>query len=556
MRTRKELGRKPYPRELNDEIPEAIAKLAAKADEVRQLLDLELPSLVEARRRYARSREPADKETLAAAERRANDLFSRLQAISDEMTSASGIPEEVWAQVEKLRRLASSGEQILREDLTQEKIPTTAIIEDFLSGAIDEVHRIVPRGWLDVDEEEFRLDNLIQGVEPLSLAKGLRPESERPGGHRLRQSVRVARDYLAVSPRYDHFAGASLIPQLAQFGSHRSNLRSVGGDVDGKLRALWERPGDEFDSTIFELLVAAGCVEFGRSIEFIAAGPDEKSPDFRCHDPFPLLIECKRKRPLSEYEIEEEAEMRRLFLALESEAQKKGMSGRFDLSLRIEFSRTSRNDIVSAMMRQRLAAQPERPLDYDWGSVAFHELPLRVVLPGVTKLYSPNMLMMTFGWNSDLPEWDGLVCRSNTRNEPFTDTVVRPIGLAWNNTSQNAVKKRAWGPLDLFGDAMSQITPGEFGIIYLAYYEGARGEIANRRTSNFQRRIKEWEHSASIRIPISFLVRLYPRPLDHGNPDLIESTVQLCSAEYGEPSLIEDFPSLIFSRRPIMNRDR
>jgi hypothetical protein len=68
------------------------------------------------------------------------------------------------------------------------------------------------------------------------------------------------------------------------------------------------------------------------------------------------------------------------------------------------------------------------------------------------------------------------------------------------------------------------------------------------RRQTFIDYMREWEHSAAIRIPISYLVRLYPRPLENGNPDLIESTVRLCSGEYGEPALFEEFPAAIFTR--------
>ena len=113
-----------------------------------------------------------------------------------------------------------------------------------------------------------------------------------------------------------------------------------------------------------------------------------------------------------------------------------------------------------------------------------------------------------------------------------------------------AMLRRSWSPLDLFGDAMNQIPPGEYGIIYLAYHEGAREEIADRRIKRFLEKMLEWEHAASIRVPISFLTRFYPRPLKHGVPDLIESTVRLCSGVYGEPALFEEFPNSILTETP------
>jgi hypothetical protein len=80
----------------------------------------------------------------------------------------------------------------------------------------------------------------------------------------------------------------------------------------------------------------------------------------------------------------------------------------------------------------------------------------------------------------------------------------------------------------------------------VAYQEGTRAQIADLRTESFVERIREWSHSGSIRIPIAFLTRLYPRALDDGKADLIENGVRLCS-EYGEPLLFEDFPTIVFS---------
>lgn len=237
--------------------------------------------------------------------------------------------------------------------------------------------------------------------------------------------------------------------------------------------------------------------------------------------------------------------MRAIFDALAGVARTKGIWGCFVLELHVESERAPIADIVGALARQRLAAHPERPLEYPWGKAAFRELPRRFRIPR-TRLYAPRMLERAFGWNSDLPEADGLICHVATR-EWWTEEALEPIGLVWSNKSDAAVAKRAWGPLDVFGEATNQITPGEFGIIYVAYQEGTREEIADQRTEHLLERLKEWTHPGSIRLPISFFVRLFPRVLEHGAADLIESTVQVISGVYGTPELFEDFPSAIFS---------
>jgi hypothetical protein len=59
--------------------------------------------------------------------------------------------------------------------------------------------------------------------------------------------------------------------------------------------------------------------------------------------------------------------------------------------------------------------------------------------------------------------------------------------------------------------------------------------------------VREWEHAASIRVPIAVLTRLYPRTLDHGTPDLIENSIRLYG-EHGDMLLFQDFPTNVFTR--------
>jgi hypothetical protein len=41
------------------------------------------------------------------------------------------------------------------------------------------------------------------------------------------------------------------------------------------------------------------------------------------------------------------------------------------------------------------------------------------------------MLQAVFNWNSDLPEWDGLVRRAAFGGDFDIDRVLRPVGLVW-----------------------------------------------------------------------------------------------------------------------------
>ncbi|MER8524553.1 MULTISPECIES: hypothetical protein [unclassified Mesorhizobium] len=360
--------------------------------------------------------------------------------------------------------------------------------------------------------------------------------------------ITTANDFLLERPGYDHFAGATLVPQALQLGRYLDWLGEVGGHAT-RLPRLWTGASDQVDSTAFELLVAARCAEMGRRVEFLPE-TSEASPDIRCHDPYPMVIECKRKRSLSDYELNEEADMKGIFGRLETEAGKKGLRGRFDLTLTVEAKACPKDEVVARLVSQRLAPNPERALAYPWGSVAYHPMPQTIFFGNQMRARSPDLLETAFGWNPDLPEWDGLIVRTAEMNGELIDAWRSPLALVWRNDAPKAIVKRAWSPVDLFGDAMGQIPSGEFGIVYLAYHEGAREEIADRRSRNLMDRLKAWEHAASIRVPISVLVRLYPRALGVGKPDLIESNVRLASGEYGEPALFSKFPTTIFTSTP------
>jgi hypothetical protein len=112
------------------------------------------------------------------------------------------------------------------------------------------------------------------------------------------------------------------------------------------------------------------------------------------------------------------------------------------------------------------------------------------------------MLEAAFGWNSDLAKFDGLICRIGNFREHLTDAVEDPVGLVWSNSSEQAIKKRSWGPMSALSDAVEQIPPGEFGIPYVAYQEGARSEIADLRTFRFSDWLKQASHPANVRVPL------------------------------------------------------
>jgi len=533
-------------------IPEWAAALITETDRREDEVKRLLPTLVEARRRYfASKRTDADRLQLDAVEAEVSAAHERFSDAVKALEDASGIRPEILDQLSSKPEAKQGPDRVPRANLRQELIASTADIDDLLPNALEVVRRLLPSAWADAEPRQpSRLDALTCPGSFLSLTKGLRPESESPLTHRFRQHLQVSQDYRDGYLAYDHFAGATVVPSLVQLGLQLDGgLQHVGGDVNERLERLWRGASIDVDATLLELFTASGCARSGRNVEFITA-TSAKSPDLRCHDPFPMVIECKRQRALSDYEIAEEAVMRDIFSRLQDEAERRGLYGRFSLRLNVEASCLDRNDVVATLIRQRLAPHPERELIYPWGRTAFNPLPRRLQLSETTRLYSPLLLEEAFGWCADLPDWDGLCCSIANAHAMVMDEALMPLGLIWDNLSQAAMRKRTWAPTNLFGGAMSQIPPGEFGIIYIAYVEGAREEIADLRVKAFMERIKDFEHAGSIRVPIAFLSRLYPRPLRDGQPDLIESSMKLYSAEYGEPVLFDDFPAAVFTMLP------
>lgn len=504
-----------------------------------------IPSLADVRRRYAASRSDADRAEHDRVQADADRRFAEFQEALRRVQEATGLPPEAFDEMSAIELTGDRTDRRQRSALTVDEVQPTGCLDDFLSTAIGALVARLPPGWLGEEPAELFPLPTEPADRPVSIVKGFRPESEKPAGHRLRQMVQVSRDYLAGDSRYDHFAGALLVPQLARLGSRLGILDRVPG-AEERIANLWKKPG-EVDNTVYELLVAAALAEAGRIPSFIPEGQG-KTPDIRCNDPFPLVVECKRRAALSEYELAEEAAMRRVFVRLREEALRRGACGVFDLDLRVEADAVGVEEIVARCIQQRLASKPRKPLDHAWGSVAFHARPRLLTLPGPTKAYSPRLLRHAFGWNEDVPSHDGLICQADCAEGAVVEDVRDGVALRWTNRTAEVAEKRSRPPTSLFGKATGQMPGGEFGIVYICYPEGARAEIADRRVELIAERLKEWQHSATFRIPLVYLSRVYPRALDAGQPDIIESAISyLSEPSGGDPWMLEQYPGCVFT---------
>jgi hypothetical protein len=525
-------------------MPEHLKVLVEDFDRRQQAFDAEWPKVMELRRRYLMERTEAAKMEMEAAIERAQQARVDLDAAVAATFEAAGIiPDDL---AEEQEPIGDPFPRLSRASIIEEAPAATAYVEDHLPEAIELIERHAPCGWFEQEPADlFRLASMADD-QPVSIVKGVRLESERPKGHRLRQTMTLAKDYLANDPRYDHFGGALALTQLAQLGRQIEALRAVDGSQE-RIDALYS--GAETDAIMFELLVAAACSAKGRAMVFVEP-TSVKSPDLRCNDAFNMVVECKRSGALTVYEIAEEARMRDLFHLLRAGAISRGQFGTYEVVFSVEASAIDITDVAATCLRQRLAARPERPLAYPWGSVAFRPLPGRVDLDEVTKAYSPIMLDEVFGWKLEMPSWDGLICQIDGPPAVALDQVRSPVGFAWRVDAEAAITKRSRAPVGLFAKAVTQVPRGEFGLIYVAYPEGARSDVADNRTRAYMERIREWEHDGAIRIPATFLVRQFPMPTGHGNPDMVENTVRFLSeGGGGDEWIFREYPTSIFTSK-------
>ena len=530
---------------LPDDIPEPLRILVEEVDRRQRDFDACWPKVMSARRLFFVEGTVEARAEMEAAIASAQAARQDLEAAVAAMFAEAGIDPDDLEEAEA-EPVGDPFPAIGRTAVIEGAPTARAFVDDHLPEAIELIERHAPPGWLDWEPADlFRMPTSDDG-QAISIVKGVRLESERPRGHRLRQTIRLAKDYLADDARYDHFAGALAVTQLAQLGARAGALREVQG-WEKRVAALFGGNGADTDATMLELLVAAACVAKGRDMSFVEA-TNAKSPDLRCNDAFGMVVECKRSVALSGYEVSEEGHMRELFGRLTAGAATRGQCGHFKVEFAVEADSLDLQEVASSCLRQHLAAHPERALGYPWGSVAYRPLPSTVVLDGPTKAYSPTMLDQVFGWDMERPDWDGLICKIGAAPADVVERAYSPMGLSWRVVADEAIVKRSRAPIGLFGKALTQIPRGEFGLVYVAYAEGARADVADNRTKALMDRIRDWEHDAGIRVPAVFLVRQYPLPTGHGNPDVIESTIKMSSEQEGGGDWIfREYPAAIYT---------
>lgn len=303
---------------------------------------------------------------------------------------------------------------------------------------------------------------------------------------------------------------------------------------------------EQVSSTIYELLVGAAGVKAGLDLTMIPEDRSKKVPDYRINNlhQLPAVIECKRRRGLTEYELQEAAYVEHLYQSLRDDLRERGVYGSLEASFSVPLQSVSREEF--AELAKTVVARPDRQelVVARWGSLTFQSLPhLRSVEE--TRLYSPQFLEEAFGWDVLQEEWDGILCEVEAPSRIDVELFKGPLCLKWRSESGEALVKKARGIKSLWVEAIKQIPDGEMGFIYVAYPEGSRAAIADARTRQILNELNGVWHRWSVRAPATVVNRLYGRALGAGQPDLIENV--LLAATEGEEHWLTKLPHRVFT---------
>jgi hypothetical protein len=257
----------------------------------------------------------------------------------------------------------------------------------------------------------------------------------------------------------------------------------------------------------------------------------------------PTVLECKRRQGLTKYELDEAVGVERLYQPIREIVKADGLHGALEVRFRVPVDRVSTDDFMSAVRPALSQSTDAEEVVANWGRVSYRRFPFSGTTSD-TRLYSPDYLQQVFAWSPLDNNWDGLLCEVERPSRIRVDSYRLPFCVKWRSDSAEALTKKARGVTSLWASAAQQIPAGEVGLIYIAYPEGQRGEVADARTRHIVAASADLWHRWSIRIPVTVIARLYARPLGAGVPDLIESALPGVSP--GEEHWLAQLPGRVF----------
>lgn len=486
--------------------------------------------------------EPEQREKAARLRSELTEANKEVTRLQRKLEAAMGISEE---EIERLLAPEKPSEvRLHRDELTPDSVEPTESLDDVLPEALSSLIARVDEDWLNDFRAAHERSLPPHSDGTLSLVHGLWPGSNRPEVHRFAQALFLAEDFLANRDDFDFFSGSVLIPQIAALGASLEILDDVSGSQE-RIRHLWQGPSQEVESTVYELLVAAALARSGFEPEFVEPTPDRKTPDIRLGaERLPAVVECKRQRFIGDYERSEERHARRLFAAA-SEKRSRDANGVFDVSFNVEITAVEPEEFATSIWNNSETVAWEH--EYEWGQARFRPLPEQVRMRRLTRLFSPNYLATVFGWDLNDATHDGYCAEVAPPERCLIDEARDPLGMAWQVNCQRALERRCRSVMSHFGRAAEQVPTGERGIIYFAYQEGHRADVADARTERILGRLREFDHRSTVLIPYVFINRFIPAALDDGAPDTIENCIELYG--YEKPGGIEEFPCRVLVAR-------
>ena len=517
------------------------AELLVELEEFKALLQSKIAVLSDLIKRHEAGEVTGeDVQTVAREAHELNEVFG---ARLGELQALAGLTDEILEQHLSQRAVGEDLGRLLRADI--EGAPTTWELEDLVLAGLENLMTLVPSDWLEAEAQKtYRLGPEFRS-QPFHLVAGTVAgyQSDIPRPHYFAHMLLVARDFLDGHPNLDYWAAPTLLAEAAVLGNSFAELGACGTEALRKLRSLPSIESAEVPPTIYELLVAAAFARRGIPTEMIEAHPRTKSPDIRLlNQGIPMSVECKRRLSLTRYEIEEAGHVERLYEAGRALLQAGDVAHSIECTFRSEVGSVADTAFTDAL--QDLMATPEgTTLARDWGTLRRWTRPVFVDVRPIS-LYAPSYLEKVFAWRPLESAWDGLLCEVEPPEQLLVDNARAPISFKWASIGETAMTKKARGVTSLWASAVRQIPSGESGLVYIAYPEGARPRVADRRTEFIGKTAYGWFHRWHVTIPLTVINRLYARPLTDGRPDLIENSMRLVSPGFEDASL--DYPLGVF----------
>ncbi len=435
-----------------------------------------------------------------------------------------------------------------RKDLTTRTVPESRDIDELLPLALENLLSVISLSWWNHQQALVNAEQRQLVTQPLLLYGRERWPMGTPVLHKFASYLLAARDHLAKEPFLDTYTAARAITPIYTLGLSLEALREVQG-ADSKLRHLYRAPDAATDSIIFELLVAAAFTRMGHDVSFIEETPGRKTPDLRLHDkPIPIVIECKRKQPLSDYEKKEFSVIRDVFALVCTERRELGLLGELAIDFTEEIVDLRPADIFSLIREVTDSLSPYAAKETELGTISLRPVDVSQEFER-TRLYSPDFLDRVFGIDLEMDEFDGICAVAANDSYPEVERAELPFLLRWTSNSTVALERKLQSIKNLWVEAVDQIPTGEAGLIYLGYEEGHRPSLADARTDAIRELRKTiYFNRRAIRMPMTVISRLYPNVIFEGRPDFIESSIPL--AQGGKDNYdfwTQEMPTRVFT---------